>query len=566
MNKLVVRLALVLLAATLAPLAGLGFVVSELQERSVTEQVKANQEQLAAVARDSMRLYLETSRGKLKTIAAIINEMPAQTKGQKARFTPESLNKLLEPPDIFVELAVYRTGDERQQIEQVAQSRVNRYNKQQQEYQSVNPPQGQQMMGANDNNFAWTNVLSNSHPMVKLARAGRDVFAPALEIQDKLSTLPMAVPLDEDRENVMVAKLDFSPVWKQFQAIARQRQIVLVDSVGNILLDTGALAGEPIETRVPAGHADWSIVVREPRSAAFAPLREARLQTFGWLGGAAVLAILISIVLAAFVVRPVRALTATAGRIGAGDLSARTNIDRSDEIGLLAKSFDRMAAALQELDTAKSDFVAHVSHELRTPLTSMKLSVANLLDGVVGSVDEKQAGVLARIRGDLDRLIHMVNELLDIAKLEAGKVALAKEKIDLAEVAQRAVETLRPIAEQKGVKLVLTAQPCPIDGDRAKLHEVVVNLVDNAIKFTPAGGRVDVEAGGRRVIVKDTGSGIAAERLAKIFDKFNQVNANTGIPGAGLGLSITKKLVELHGGRIEVQSEAGKGSVFIVTL
>ena len=564
MNRLAVRLALIFLLASAGPLAGLGFVVVGLLERSITAQIKSNHEQLAGVTRDSMRLYMETSRGKLKTISAIVNEQPGGKGG--ARFSAERLNELLEPPDIFVELSVYSTGEPKQQIKQVGQSRVNRYSPQQQEYQSsqnsMNPPQ--QMAAANDQNFAWSGTLSNGHPMVKLARAGKEVFAPALELQDNLSVLPMAVPMGED--NILVARLDFSPVWKQFGAIAREREIVLVDSVGNVLLDTGKLEGELIETRLPAGHADWTIVVRESKSAAFAPLREARMQAAGWIGGAAALVILFSFGLAAFIVRPVRAMTLAAEKVGAGDLSARTGVERSDEIGRLAKSFDQMAAALQQLDTAKSDFVAHVSHELRTPMTSMKLSVANLLDGVVGPVDGKQTEVLSRIRGDLDRLIHMVNELLDIAKLEAGKVALAKEPVELSEIAARAVETLRPIAEKKGVKLQLTAQKSPATADRTKLHQVVVNLVDNAIKFTPSGGRVEIEVAPGRIVVRDTGAGISPERIAKIFDKFNQVNANTGIPGAGLGLSITRKLIDLHGGRIEVASEMGKGTTFTVSL
>ena len=563
--RLVVRLALILLAVTLLPLGGLGFLVVGLLERSITAQVRTNHEQLAGVARDSMRLYMETSRGKLKTIAAIVDKMPRGK--SETKFSPAELNRLLEPPDIFVELAVYHTGTVEQQIKQVGQSRVTGYNKQQQEYQSnVNPQrEAQQMMAPNDNNFLWSKTLSNGHPMVRLARAGNEVFAPALETDTKLPVLPMAVPLDKDGDDIMVAKLDFTPVWKQFGAIAREREIVLVDSVGNALLDTGELSGDLIETRLPAGHADWSVIVREPKSAAYAPLQQARMQAIGWIGGAGVVAILFSVVLAAFIVRPVRALTAAADRIGTGDLTARTNITRSDEIGRLAKSFDQMAMALQQLDTAKSDFVAHVSHELRTPLTSMKLSVANMLDGIVGPLDAKQEAVLARMRGDLDRLIHMVNELLDIAKLEAGKVTLSKEKIDAAEIAHKAVETLRPIAEKKGIAVTLTAQAAPIDADRAKLHEIVVNLVDNAIKFTPAGGRVDVDVAPRKIVVRDTGCGIAPQRLAKVFDKFNQVNANTGIPGAGLGLSITKKLVELHGGKIEVASDLGKGTTFTVS-
>jgi signal transduction histidine kinase len=563
--RLVVRLAVVFLLVSLGPLAGLGYVVIGLIERSVTRQVKANHEDLAGVARGSLRLYLDTARGKLKTIAAILD---AQGAGKGAKFSADNLNSMLEPPDIFVELTVYRVGEG---FEQLGQARQTQRNPQQEEYGEAQRNYRGQQMAANALKQVqdWAASLTNDHPMVKLAHAGNEVFSEALKLPaDGPAALPMAVPLGTRDDMLLVADLDFTPVWKHFETIAGEREIQLIDGAGNTLLSSRPrpLAGDLLEARVAAGHADWAILVREPRSAAFAPLAQARMQVAGWLGGGAALSILLSFALAAFILRPVQSLATAAERLKAGDLTARTGVDRDDELGRLAKSFDQMAAALQQLDQVKSEFVAHVSHELRTPLTSMTLAVGNLLDGVVGPVDDRQKEVLRRIREDIARLIRMVNELLDMAKLEAGKVSLAKEPVDLAKVAAAAVDTLRPIAERKGVRLHVAGGPAPVEADRAKLHEIVVNLVDNAIKFTAPAGRVDVEVAGRTLVVRDTGCGIAPERLPRIFDKFAQVNADTGIPGAGLGLSITRKLVELHGGSISVESAVGRGTAFAVVI
>jgi signal transduction histidine kinase len=282
------------------------------------------------------------------------------------------------------------------------------------------------------------------------------------------------------------------------------------------------------------------------------------------MGGTGALAFTLSLFLAAWILRPVRRLTAAADAMKDGALETRSGIARDDEIGRLARSFDQMAAALQELDQLKSEFVAHVSHELRTPLTAMQLSVANLQDGVAGSLDAKQQGVLTRVRSDIERLIRLVNEVLDIARIEAGKLDLAKTRIDLGDVAREVVAIIEPVAKERGVALELAANSCALDGDRAKLHQVITNLVDNAIKFTATGGRVRVELAAGVLVVRDTGPGISPEQLPHVFDRFARAGALNS--GAGLGLSISKKIVELHGGSIAVESTVGKGTAFTVSL
>jgi len=223
-----------------------------------------------------------------------------------------------------------------------------------------------------------------------------------------------------------------------------------------------------------------------------------------------------------------------------------------------------MAAALQELDELKSEFVAHVSHELRTPLAAMQLAVANLQDGLAGPLGEKHEEVLRRIQSDIERLIRLVNGVLDIARIEAGKFELARGPVDLADVARNAAEALEPLAGKKGSQLSIATAPCVVFGDRERLLQVVTNLLDNAIKFTPAGGRVEVKVARGILRVSDTGPGIPPERLPRIFDRFARTGAMNA--GAGLGLSIAKKIVELHGWTIAVESTVGKGTTFTVTL
>lgn len=229
---------------------------------------------------------------------------------------------------------------------------------------------------------------------------------------------------------------------------------------------------------------------------------------------------------------------------------------------------------LQELDRLKSAFVGIVSHELRTPLTPIKTLVENLLDGVGGSLSEQQHHYLSRIQANADRLTRMLNELLDLSKIEAGKTELRPTVLSIQELIADVLDVLRPLAQRKSITMEVTA----LDGipkvhaDRDKLYEVLANLVDNAIKFTPSGGRIQI---GTKVLndryirveVSDTGCGIPEEDLPKIFDKFYRVHSlSSNHAGAGLGLAIAKGLIELHGGTIGVESTSGKGSHFYFTV
>jgi signal transduction histidine kinase len=213
------------------------------------------------------------------------------------------------------------------------------------------------------------------------------------------------------------------------------------------------------------------------------------------------------------------------------------------------------------LDTAKTDFVANVSHELRTPLTSMKLSIANLLDGVVGEITPKQETTLTRLRNDVSRLIELVNTLLDLARLEAGASQPKQQRASLLLLAKEAASTLEPLAQQRSITFEWEGN-LEAMVDTTMMVRVFFNLFDNAIKFIPAGGVVRVSFSAQQIIVSDSGPGI---EIPDPFAKFSQ-GASRGVKhkGAGLGLALVKKLIELQGGTIRL--EPGPGARFVIAL
>jgi signal transduction histidine kinase/HAMP domain-containing protein len=222
----------------------------------------------------------------------------------------------------------------------------------------------------------------------------------------------------------------------------------------------------------------------------------------------------------------------------------------------------------------KSDFVASMSHELRTPLNAILGFSELLLDsGGRGVGPARQTAFIRHIHRSGMQLLGLINDVLDLAKVEAGQMELRIETVDLAETVSAALSTMEPLAGQDGVELVADCSgPLPVEADGDKVQQMLLNLLSNAIKFTPRGGRVTVEA--RRqpdrvvICVADTGIGIAPEDHDRIFEEFQQLHSSRERrrPGTGLGLTLTRRLVELHGGRIRVESEPGRGSRFFVEL
>jgi PAS domain S-box-containing protein len=225
---------------------------------------------------------------------------------------------------------------------------------------------------------------------------------------------------------------------------------------------------------------------------------------------------------------------------------------------------------LREIDRLKSEFIATASHELRTPLTSVQMGVHLLLEGAVGELNDKQIEVLSACREDCERLDKLMRDLLDLSRIEAGESQPSLKTIRTREFIVNTTEDLRPQVESKGLSFnVLIPIGIPnVTIDPSQIERVLANLVANAVRYTRQGEiRIGAEPRGNYIAVSvfDTGTGIPQEYLPHIFDKFVQVpGAATG--GAGLGLAISRLIVEAHGGQISVQSEQGKGSTFTFTL
>lgn len=230
----------------------------------------------------------------------------------------------------------------------------------------------------------------------------------------------------------------------------------------------------------------------------------------------------------------------------------------------------------KEVERVKGEFLGVVSHELRTPLTSIKGSLRLLDAGAAGSVEPRQQPLLRMALDNADRLGRLVDDILDMERLDAGRLPLRPERTDARDLARQVVDSLQPAAEVSGLRLELapaaSGAATTVVADPSRLVQAITNLVGNAVKFTPSGGRVDVavEGGGGtvRVDVTDTGPGIAPSELQAVFDRFHQASLSdpAAAKGTGLGLAITKGLVERSGGHVGVRSEVGVGSTFTIEL
>ena len=284
--------------------------------------------------------------------------------------------------------------------------------------------------------------------------------------------------------------------------------------------------------------------------------------------------------------RPLQKIKTMTTVVAVGDFDQQIDLDSPPELAELACSFNQMSAQLKQLDEMKSGFISHVSHELRTPLASIKEADSLLLEETGGQITEKQRRFLTIIEQGTKKLSKMIDDLLDLSKMEAGMMEYNFIPADIRPILAHALVEVELLAEKKGLQLRShVAESLPlVRMDIYKIQQVVVNLLGNAIKYTPEKGTIEVKAGlfeslpaeqkglpeGRslRVSVSDTGIGIPPEYQTRIFDKFQEIK-QAGMPGTkgtGLGLSIARHIVQAHGGRIWVDSLPGKGSTFTFTL
>ncbi len=284
---------------------------------------------------------------------------------------------------------------------------------------------------------------------------------------------------------------------------------------------------------------------------------------------ASIVAIIAAVWLSRHLIAPLRQLTAASEAMAQGDLSQRVQVHSGDEVGELGVAFNKMAGDLQAAELQRQQMTADIAHELRNPLSVIRGNLEAMLDGIY-PVDAEHLGPVYEETLLLQRLVQDLR-LLSLA--DAGQLELVRTEVDLGQLLARAAEGAQAAAGDKGIALSVDAPPAPVlvQGDADRLRQVIGNLVGNALRHTPAGGRIMLSArpAGEQVLVavSDTGAGIAPEDLPHIFDRFYRADASrmrTG--GSGLGLSIARALVEAHGGRIEVKSKLGQGTVFTIAL
>jgi signal transduction histidine kinase len=375
--------------------------------------------------------------------------------------------------------------------------------------------------------------------------------------------------------------------WSGVQAeLERMRQItgervVLADRSGQIVADSeGELIGQPVKQ-------DWgppaALIVYEGTSVGtvYVGLPEGSPGIEGFLASinrtlllvavvAGLGAVLLILGLSRRILAPVEALTAAVRRMEAGDLSQRVEVTSQDEIGDLGRAFNSMADGLARLEELRRNMVTDVAHELRTPLANIRGYLEALQDGVV----KPEKHIIDSLYDEAMHLNRLVNDLQELSLAEAGQLRLQRQPVALADVVHRAAEAGRARAQAVKIELQIDLpEDLPlVDIDPQRIGQVLRNLMDNALTHTPPGGEIAIaaHADGQWVAVSvwDTGSGIAAEDLPYVFERFYRADKSrsraTG--GAGLGLAIARQLVQAHGGQIEVESEIGQGTRFTFTL
>ena len=389
-------------------------------------------------------------------------------------------------------------------------------------------------------------------------------------VAEELDRLAGLVNTDEERLRLAEVRAGLATyrrlVEEERALVARGRKgsaLELSEGRSRAAADKAEAAAVRLGTAIESGAGDALTRARDLEKRTWTAVLVALLASVGAaLGGTAWVAVRLT--------RSLRVLSVATHEVAKGSFREPVRVVTRDEIAELAGDFNRMAARLREVEAMKEEFFSTISHELRTPLTSIREGVHLLREGAYGPLTPKQERLMTIVGMSAKRLLRLINQILDLSKLRAGLLPLERRWVDLDRLAGRALDELRPQAEEKGVQLDRDgATPSvKIFGDEERLLQILVNLLGNAVKFTPAGGSVrltlEERGDGVELAVVDTGPGIPAAAFPRIFDRYQQ--AHQGHGGSGLGLAIVKALAEAHGGSVRAESEEGKGSRFSVML
>lgn len=343
---------------------------------------------------------------------------------------------------------------------------------------------------------------------------------------------------------------------------------MMVEMHGMAAVDTPR--GDPVSAAVVVdGQPVGAVMLRFPTQALEAErhVRDALART-ALLGTliAGMVALVVALYVSVRVTRPVTALTTAAGDLAAGRRDARVDTDGPGELRTLAEAFNGMADHLDREDRLRRNLVADVAHELRTPLAILQGSTEALLDGV----DQPTPEVLGSLNDEVTRLRRLVGDLETLAAAEAAGLRPRADPVDLADIAASAADLLRPLADDRGTSITTVLDPAAVIGDADRLHQIAVNLIANAVKFTPAGGAITISTGSdgstARMEILDNGPGIPDDDLPHVFERFWRGANGDKASGSGIGLAVVAELVAAHHGTVTAANAPTGGARFAVTL
>ena len=472
---------------------------------------------------------------------------------------------------------------------------------------------------------------------VRVAQKGSSYFGPVYFLRGSEPYMTIAVPIERfagETIGVLQAEANLKYIWDEVArvrvgksgyayAVTRSGDLIAHPDISLVLQRRNLADLEQVKAAFDAGsvHAKgtvgldlhgnkvfsasavvprlgWAVISEQPVDEAYAAIHASLLRTSALLLIGLAVALVASIIVARRVVLPLQTLRQGAQRIGEGDLAHRVALETGDELEALADAFNKMAGALRdsyagleqkieqrtrdlsaanqrldEVSQHKSQFLANMSHELRTPLNAIIGFTRLVLRKTEGQIPTLQTENLRKVLVSAESLLNLINGLLDLSKIEAGRMEVHAEPFRLEQVVETAVSTVEPLLRHGEVRLVVDLAPeiGTLRTDREKLRQIIVNLLGNAAKFTEQG---EIRLSARRenaalnLVISDTGIGIEQDALAYVFEEFRQAEAASAgkYGGTGLGLPIVKKLVTLLHGNIAVESEPGKGSRFTVTL
>lgn len=473
----------------------------------------------------------------------------------------------------------------------------------------------------------------------QIAKEGEEIISDILpDSQTSKPIQTITIPIIEDKKvvGVLSAKIDFERMLFSIKNIdvGKNGSLFVVASNGRVIVHTymeqlsdlnlskspvveavlngerGVLKGyidelghQVVGSYVPIWELGWGVVIQRTLTDIGTEVEQVRNTIFMAIIISVLSAILAGWLMSKIITKPIGLLANASEKVAQGDLDTLVNVKSSNEIGVLASSFNQMVVSLrksrseleqwgkemekrvekrtdelehanlklQELDHLKSLFIASMSHELRTPLNSIIGFTGIILQGMSGDINEEQGKQLTLVKNSANHLLALINDIIDISKIEAGKVKITIEEFDLSVLAQEIMDSFAVVVDKKGLELSLTTPiTLIIKSDKRRTEQVLVNFVSNAVKFTDR-GEIEIKIVKKDKMVEmsvtDSGIGIKKENMNKLFQTFSRIpTKDRTIEGTGLGLYLSKKIIDLLGGKIKAESEFGKGSIFTLAL